>query len=129
MLRNIVLCLLLIVTPRFADGAVLYLVDLFNNIGRPIQLLDARTGSVWTAISPGESKGVMYWEGVTLRVSGRSLHFSRVDPPKEYTRGLFSVTFKAQLNPDLRIYLLPPNSQPPVTHTPPQPRGFPLSAR
>jgi hypothetical protein len=71
----------------------------------------------------------MYYRGVALRSSGRLLYYTRVNPPKDYiSPGLFSVSFKARLAPDLRIYLLFPSSPAPAVHPPSQPKGFPLSA-
>src|SRR5713101_3265112 len=111
MVRYAIAFSLFITCPRMTQGAVLYLIDLYNNCGCPVELVGVRTHSAWVTIKPATSKSFMYWEGITLRISGRQLHFNRVDPPKEYTTGMSSVTFRAQLNPDLKIYVLLPGAR------------------
>ena len=116
-------------TPPAAGVTASYAINLFNNTQVPIELLHVRTGKTSATIFPGKSKIVPFYEGVAMRVDGRQLHFARVEPPEGYVRkGLFSITLKAQLNSDLKIWLLSPFEDWQAFKMPPQPQGFPLSS-
>ena len=116
-------------TPPAAGVKTSYSMILFNNTEDPIELLHARSGKAWATIFPGKSKNVPFYEGVTLRIDGRQLHFDRVEPPEGYVRkGLFSITLKAQLNSDFKIWLLSPFEDRQAFKMPPQPAGFPLTS-
>jgi hypothetical protein len=98
---------LLIFASAPSQAVVTYAINLHNASGQPVQLINEKTGASWATIAPGRSKSFMYFGGITLRCPGHQLHYTRVDPPKDYiSTGLFSVSFKAQLASDLRIYLL-----------------------
>ena len=130
LLRLCFIAWLLFFAAARSQAVVSYAVNLYNATGHRVELVNEKTRATWATIEPGHSKSLMYFDGVTLRCSGRQLHYTRVDPPKEYiSTGLSSVTFKAQLGSDLRIYLLSPSSRPPVVQTPSQPKGFPLSPK
>jgi hypothetical protein len=123
---NLIACFLISASAS-SQAVVIYAIDLHNASGRPVELINEKTGGSWATIAPGRSKSFMYFGGITLRCAGRQLHYTRVDPPKDYiSTGLFSVSFKAQLAPDLRIYLLPVSARVPVAHLPSQPKDFPL---
>ena len=125
--RLTLLAALLFFAATASDAVVIYEMKLFNASGRPVELLDKSTGKSWATIPPGRTKSFEYYEGVSLRCSGRQFTYRRVDPPSKYiSAGLLSTSFKAQLGSDLRIYLLPPSLSPPAVHLPPQPKGFPL---
>ena len=127
LLRFTLLAGLLFFAATTSHAVVIYEMKLFNASGQPVELLDKSTGKSWATIAPGRTKSFEYYEGVSLRCSGRQFTYMRVDPPSQYISvGLFSTSFKAQLGKDLRIYLLPPSLSPPATRIPPQPRGFPL---
>jgi hypothetical protein len=126
--RVILVALVLCSLAASGLGAVIYDIDLYNATGHSIRLVDEKTGAAWASIEAGHSKKFAYYGGVTLQQSAQRLYFRRVDPPRNYiSPGIFSVSFKAQLDPDLKIYLLPPSSRNPVSHIPSQPKGFPLS--
>ncbi len=125
--RYIIAFVFLVAWVGVSPALVLYEIDLYNNTNLPVELVDVRTHSSWATIEPGRSKRFIYWEGVTLRIGEKTVHFNRVDPPKVYMTGLFSITFSAQLNPDMKIYALLPGTQRPVKGIRLQPRGFPLS--
>ena len=128
LLRSGLIACFLIFASASSQAIVTYAINLQNASGQPVQLISEKTGASCATIASGRSKSFMYWEGVTLRCAGRQLHYMRVDPPKDHiSTGLFSVSFKAQLAPDLRIYLLPVSARVPVAHFPSQPKGFPLS--
>lgn len=129
LLRLTLLAALLLFAATASHAIVIYEMKLFNASGRPVELLDKSTGKSWATIPPGRTKSFEYWEGVSLRCSGRQFTYTRVDPPSQYISvGLFSTSFKAQLTPDLKIYLLPPSVAAPAAHLPAQPKGFPLRA-
>jgi hypothetical protein len=114
---------------RPAAGATAYSLVLFNNTEIPIELVNTRTGATWATLFPGKSKNVPFYDGVTMKVSGRQLHFPRVEAPHTHVRkGLFSITLRAQLNSDLKIWLLSPFEDWHAFKMPPQPAGFPLSS-
>jgi hypothetical protein len=116
--------------PRLEAISVNLSMDLYNNTEYPVELVHARKGSTLETIFPGKSKIVPFNDGVTIKVDGRQLHFDRVDPPKEYARkGLLSMTWRGQLNPDLKILLLPLSAKRPALNLPQQPPGFPLLPR
>jgi len=128
LLRICLIAFVLFGSTGLTKAIVLYSMDLYNNSGYAVDLIDTRTRSAWTTIANRSRKKFVYWEGAVIRVSNRNLRFARVDPPNEYiATGLFSVSFKAQLNPDLRIYLLPVGTHVPARQIPPQPKGFPLT--
>jgi hypothetical protein len=131
LVRLSLLAWLLFIAAVVSDAAMIYDVNLYNASGRSVDLMYMKTGGKWTkwaTIPPGHSKTFSYYGGVALRDSARLLSYSRVDPPGDYiSAGLFSVSFKAQLTPDLRIYLLPPSASFPWAHLPSQPKGFPLA--
>jgi hypothetical protein len=127
LLRLTLLAGLLFVAATASHAIVIYEMKLYNASGRAVELVDKSTGRSWATIPPGRTKSFEYYEGVSLRCSGRQLSYTRVDPPSQYISvGLFSTSFKAQLGSDLRIYLLPPSVSAPLAHLPPQPNGFPL---
>jgi hypothetical protein len=111
---------------------MIYDINLYNASGRSVELMFRRSGGKWAhwvTIPPNRAKTFSYYGGVALRCSGEQRIYSRVDPPPEYiSAGLLSVSFKAQLASDLKIYLLPPSVSPPAGDLPPQPKGFPLRA-
>jgi hypothetical protein len=109
-----------------ADAAMIYDIKLYNGSGQSVELVEKTRGRKLAVIPAGGSKTFAYGGGVFLRVSGRQISYLRADPPPEYiSAGLFSVSFKAQLAPNLRIYLLSPTTIPTLL-LPPQPNGFPL---
>ncbi len=111
-----------------ANAAMIFDIKLCNATGSLVELVDGH-GRTWRQIEPGQTKAFSYYGGVSLRCGGRRLSYARVIPPSDYiSAGLFSVSFKAQLAPDLRIYLLPPSASQPTSHLPSQPKGFPLHA-
>jgi len=129
LLRLTLLTGLLFFAATASHAVVIYEMKLFNASGRTVELLDKSTGKSWATIPPGRTKSFEYYEGVSLRCSGRQFTYTRVDPPSQYISvGLFSTSFKAQLTPDLKIYLLPPSVAAPAAHLPAQPKGFPLRA-
>jgi hypothetical protein len=115
--------------PHLTAAGPAYSMELFNNTERAIEFVQGRKGSAWVTIIPGRSKYVPYSDGVTIKVDERLLHFKRVDPPPDYARkGLFSTSLKAQLNSDLKIWLLRPAASWEAFKMPAQPEGFPLSS-
>jgi hypothetical protein len=129
LLRLILLAALLLFAATASRAIVIYEMKLFNASGRPVELLDKSTGKSWATIPRGRTKSFEYYEGVSFRCSGQQFTYTRVDPPSQYISvGLFSTSFKAQLTPDLKIYLLPPSVAAPAAHLPAQPKGFPLRA-
>jgi hypothetical protein len=129
LLRLTLLTGLLFFGATASHATVIYEMKLFNASGRTVELVDKSTAKNWATIPPGRTKSFEYYEGVSLRCSGRQFTYTRVDPPSQYISvGLFSTSFKAQLTPDLKIYLLPPSVAAPVAHLPAQPKNFPLRA-
>jgi hypothetical protein len=114
-----------------AQASTSYSIDLYNSTDNPVELVSPKTGHLLATIPAGRSLLFKYSEGVHLRGSdGRMLNYERVDPPKEFVRATFLATvFKAQLNPDLRIWLVPPAASHPTLQLPQQPPGFPLTPR
>jgi hypothetical protein len=123
--------LLALSSPRVSAGTVAYSMNLFNNTEYPIELIHVRKGSSLETIPPGRGKILPYKEGLTIKVDGRQVHYERVDPPLQgYARkGLFSLTLRAQLNSDLKIWLLPLSANWPSLKPLQQPPGFPLIPR
>ena len=127
--RVALLTLLVFFAATSSRAVVIYDIKLYNGSGRSVELIDKATGRSWATIPPGRTKSFAYHGGVSLRCSGQQLTYTRVDPPPEYiSAGLFSISFKAQLGSDLKIYLLPPSVSAPAAHLPAQPKGFPLRA-
>lgn len=126
----IVVVLWLLASSRSTTATVVYSINLCNNTRYEIEIVSPNTGAVWARIQPKSSTTFAYYSGLTVRFVGEQLHFDRVDPPKQYiAAGIFSVSFKAQLNPDLRIYLLSSSTRMPSAQIPPQPKGFPLKGK
>src|SRR5438094_626324 len=106
LLRITLLTLLLFFAATSSRGAVIYDIKLYNASGRSVELIDKATGRSWATIPPGHIKSFAYYGGVSLRCAGQQVTYTRVDPPAKYISvGLFSTSFKAQLTPDLKIYL------------------------
>ena len=125
--RIVLLTLLVFFAAASSRAVVIYDIKLYNASGRSVELIDKATGRSWATIPPGHTKSFAYHGGISLRCAGQQLTYTRVDPPAEYISvGLFSTSFKAQLTPDLKIYLLAPSVTAPAAHLPAQPKGFPL---
>jgi hypothetical protein len=115
---------------QIARASTSYSVDLYNSSDETFELI-SRTGHLLATLAPGRSLAFKFNDGINLRTgNGRVLHYDRVDPPKEFVHATFLATvIKAQLNADLRIWLVPPAAPHPMMQLPKQPPGFPLTPR
>lgn len=114
-----------------AQASTSYSIDLYNSSDNPVDLVSPKTGHVLATIAVGRSLLFRYGDGVHLRrADGQILNYQRVDPPKEFVHATFlAAVFKAQLNSDLKIWLVPPAASHPALQLPQQPPGFPLAPR
>lgn len=126
--------------PCSARSSMYFGIELFNNTEITVKvMLDE---SQIEEIKPGRSREFYYYSAWYLVMAGRSFYHEptspfqppalvrKPQPPSTYQTGhFFGVSFRAQLNPDRKIYLLPKDARQPVAAMPTQPEGFPILFR
>jgi hypothetical protein len=102
-------------------------IQLFNNTTQSVDVING-AGRLLDVLPPGGRKIFAYRNTLLIRTAdGRVLHYNCVPVPRDYGKGGFlSITYNAQLNPNLSISLIPPLANPPALDAVRQPPGFPL---
>ena len=81
-------------------------------------------------IAPGAIARLRFPDSMRLEVAAgmATWRYAVAFPPRELARWttLGTPEFRLQVEPDGRVYVLPPDATPPVRELPPQPPGFPL---
>jgi hypothetical protein len=128
---------------RFLGGAVAlttigactrapYLI-VFNRTEVPLTIQRTPPYESDVRIAPGSAERVRFPDAMELSVTaaGTTWRYAVRFPPRELARWsmLGRPEFQVQVEPDGRVYVLPPDAAPPVRELPPQPPGFPLAPR
>ena len=82
-------------------------------------------------IAPGSAQRVRFPDAMelTVKAGAATWRYAVRFPPRELARWskLGRAEFLVQVEPDGRIYVLPPDATPPMRELPAQPEGFPLA--
>jgi len=127
-------------SPLFAGAAMIvaiaactrapYLV-LCNRTGLPLTIRSTPPYQADVTIPPGATERARFPDSMELTVVAgpATWHYAVRFPPREMARWslLGTPEFQLQIEPDGRLYVLPPTVQLPASELPPQPPGFPLS--
>ena len=104
---------------------------LFNRTGVPLTIQRTPPYESDVTIAPGAVQRARFPDSMQLTVVAGAARWRYAVrfPPREMARWskLGTPEFQLQVEPDGRVYVLPPTVQLPVNEFPPQPPGFPLS--
>ena len=107
-----------------------YLV-VFNRTDVPLTIQRTPPYESDVTIAPGVVVRARFPDSMRLTVTAGATtwRYALIFPPPELARWstLGTPEFQLQLEPDGRVYVLPPTSRLPVTDLPSQPPGFPLA--
>jgi len=105
----------------------------FNHADVPLTLERTAPYDADLTIAPGEALRARFPDAMQLTVTAGAAAWCYIVrfPPRELARWskLGTPEFQLQVEPDGRVYVLPPGVTPPVSTLPPQPDGFPLAPR
>ena len=103
----------------------------FNRTGVPLTVQRTPPYETDVTIPPGATHRARFPDSMELTVvaGAATWRYAVTFPPREMARWsrLGTPEFQLQIEPDGRVYVLPPTVQLPVDQLPPQPPGFPLS--
>ena len=103
----------------------------YNRAGVPLTIQRTPPYESDVTIAPGTTQRVRFPDTMQLTVvaGAATWRYAVRFPPREFARWsrLGSPEFHIQVEPDGRVYVLPPDVQLPVSKLPPQPSGFPIS--
>lgn len=106
-----------------------YLI-VFNRTEVPLTIQRTPPYETDVTIAPGSAQRVRFPDAMELAVTAGAAtwRYAVRFPPRELARWsmLGRAEFQVQVEPDGRVYVLPPDADPPVHELPPQPPGFPL---
>lgn len=106
-----------------------YLV-VFNNGKVPLTIARTPPYEADVTISPATSERVRFPDAMALTVTAGAAtwRYAVRFPPRELARWstFGSPEFQLQVEPDGRVYVLPPTAKLPASELPAQPAGFPL---
>jgi len=107
-----------------------YLI-VFNRTSMPLTIRRTPPYESDVMIPPGSAQRARFPDAMQLTVTTGTSTWRYVVrfPPRELARWsmLGRAEFQVQVEPDGRVYVLPPDARPPVPELPPQPPGFPLA--
>jgi hypothetical protein len=102
----------------------------FNHAGTSLTIRQTPPYDADVTIAPGETRRLRFPDAMRLTVAAgeATWRYAVAFPPRELARWstLGRPEFHLQVEPDGRVYVLPPDAAPPVQALPPQPPGFPL---
>ena len=103
----------------------------FNRTGMPLTIRRTPPYETDVTIAPGVAQRARFPDSMELTVlaGAATWRYAVRFPPREMARWstFGTAEFQFQIEPDGRVYVLPPTVQLPATEIPPQPPGFPLS--
>ena len=106
-----------------------YLI-VFNRTDVALTIARTPPYDVDVTIAPGTSERARFPDSMQLTVAAGAVtwRYAVKFPPRELARWttLGTPEFQLQVEPDGRVYVLPPTVRPPVQDLPAQPPGFPL---
>ena len=104
---------------------------LFNRTGVLLTIQHTPPYEADVTIAPGVAEEARFPDSMELTVvaGAATWRYAVRFPPREMARWskLGTPVFQFQVEPDGRVYVLPPTVQLPIDQLPPQPPGFPLS--
>jgi hypothetical protein len=107
-----------------------YLI-VFNRTGVPLTIQRTPPYETDVTIAPNATQRARFPDSMELTVVAgpATWHYAVRFPPRELARWsrLGTPEFLLQVEPDGRVWVLPPDVTPPVGELPPQPPGFPLT--
>ena len=107
-----------------------YLI-VFNRTEVPLTIQRTPPYESDVTIAPGSALRVRFPDAMELTVTAGAAtwRYAVRFPPRELARWstLGRPEFQAQVEPNGRVYVLPPGATPPMRELPPQPPGFPLA--
>ena len=107
-----------------------YLI-VFNRTGVPLTIQRTPPYESDMTIEPDSAHRARFPDSMQLTVmaGAATWRYAVRFPPRELARWstLGRAEFQVQVEPDGRVYVLPPDATPPIRELPPQPPGFPLA--